>query len=137
MGGRHYTVVAFPGNENDMAAVKVINDDIQQPSEGKARLRVINAAPDTPQIDIVTTKDKDTLFDDVDFREASSYKEVEPTTGIIELRSEDGKRVLAQPKVTLEPGRSYTVVVAGKATGSPRLRAIVIEDRVMDQANTN
>lgn len=137
MSGRHYSLVAFPGKDGDRAAVKVIMDDIATPADGKARVRVINATPDTEQVDVVAKRGEETLFDDIDFREASGYKEVDPAIGMIEVRDKDGKRVLATPTVTLEAGRNYTIVVTGKAEGSPRLRAQVIEDRVVGQADTN
>ena len=130
MGGRHYTLVAFPGNEDDRAEVKVVTDDIAQPEAGRARIRVINASSDTAQVDLVARGAADTLFDDVDFREASGYKDVDPSVGPLEVRSEDGKRVLAEPDLTLEAGRNYTIVIAGKEQGSPRLKAVVIEDRL-------
>jgi len=133
VGGRHYSLVAFPGKDDDRADVKMITDDIAEPEAGKARIRVINATPDVDQIDIVAKGSTDAMFDDVAFREASGYKDIDPAVSGLELRAEDGKRVLAQPAVTFEAGRNYTIVVAGKTEGSPRLRAIVIEDRLMSQ----
>jgi hypothetical protein len=137
MGGRHYTLVAFPGKEDDKVAVKVISDDMAMPAEGKARVRVINAASGAEEIDLVAKISKDVVLDDVSFREASSYKEVDPSIGALEVRSADGKKMLAQPSLTLDAGKSYTIVAAGKISGTPAFQAVVIEDRVEAPAATD
>jgi hypothetical protein len=43
---------------------------------------------------------------------------------------------MARPTVSIEAGRSYTIVVAGRAHGSPSLRAVVIEDRIVGDRPT-
>jgi hypothetical protein len=137
MSGKHYTLVAFPGKGDDRAALQVITDDVSVPADGRARVRVINAASDSGEIDVTAKGGSDTLFDDVDFREATGYEDVDPTMAALDVRSKDGKKVVASPTISLAAGRSYTVVLTGKAQGSPELRALVIEDRPVGQAVTN
>lgn len=137
MSGKHYTLVAFPGKDNDRAALQVIADDVSTPAEGRARVRVIHAAGDVDEIDVTAKGSRDTLFDDVDFREATGYEDVDPSIVALDLRSQDGERVVASPTISIESGRSYTVVVTGKANGEPALKALVIEDRAVGQPATN
>jgi hypothetical protein len=133
--GGHYTLVAFPGKDSDRAGLEVFTDDIETPDAGKARVRVIHAAADAETLDVYGTE-KDAMFDGVDFRESTSYKTVDPTMTKLELRADGGKRVMARPTVSIEAGRSYTIVVAGRAHGSPSLRAVVIEDRIVGDRPT-
>src|SRR4029453_11976824 len=52
VSGRHYTVMLFPDKDADKkVAINVISDDLQVPSAGKARVRVINAAAGTDDIE--------------------------------------------------------------------------------------
>jgi len=136
MSGSHYTLVAFPGKGEEKATLQVVTDTVATPANGKARLRIIQASADVEAIDVTARNVKDSLFDDVAFKETTSYEEVDPTTSL-DLRSADGKRVLARSVVKIEAGKSYTVVVAGRTSGSPALDAFVIEDSVAAPVPTN
>jgi hypothetical protein len=192
MSGRHYTLVIFPdapasrvaatsdaprAEGEKKLALDVIADDLQAPSAGKARVRVINAAAGTDDIEVFLRGQKDALFDDVDFKEAIAYKEVDPVKTTIEWRMAESLLTTANPKtgdrgvtgeppapaaradradadrndradrtasldaqpgkvlgthsLNLEAGKSYTVIIVGKADGvKPRLETIVVEDMV-------
>ena len=135
--GHHYTLIAFPGKDGERASLQVVTDNFAEPTNGKARVRIIQAAADVEALDVNARNVKEALFDDVDFKETTSYEEVNPSTTTLELRSADGERVLARSVVKLESGKSYTVIVAGKTSGAPALDAIVIEDRVAAPVATN
>ncbi len=123
MSGRHYTLVIFPdapaaktdadapraegAKAEKKLALDVIADDLQPPSAGKARVRVINAAAGTDDIEVFLRGQKDALFNDVDFKEAIAYKEVDPVKTTIEWRTAESLLNTANPKtgdrVTGEP----------------------------------
>jgi hypothetical protein len=142
MGGKHYTLVAFPGKADEKGQadqkvdLQVVTDDIVTPEAGKARVRIVHAASDVDTVNVFAKGGKDSLFDGVDFREATGYKDVDPTITTLELKTADGK-VVATPAVAVEAGKSYTIVVAGRAHGSPALQALIIEDRVVGETPTN
>jgi hypothetical protein len=101
VSGRHYTLVIFP--EKDATAEKkvtidVIADDLQPPAEGKARVRVINAAAGTDDLEVYLRGQKDALFSDVDFKEAIDYKEVDPMKTTIEWRVAESLLNTVNPK---------------------------------------
>ena len=82
MSGKHYTLVAFPGKADRAAGPKVdlqvVTDDIVTPEAGKARVRVMHAAADVETVNVFAKGGKDAIFDGVDFRETTSYKESIP-----------------------------------------------------------
>lgn len=198
MSGRHYTLVIYPdapaskvdatsdaprAEGEKKLALDVIADDLQAPSAGKARVRVINAAAGTDDIEVFLRGQKDALFDDVDFKEAIAYKEVDPVKTTLEWRTAEsllntanpktGERMAGEPPapaaradradadradradrtaaidaqpgkvlgthtLNIEAGKSYTIVIAGKADGAkPRFETIVVEDTVPQPAVTN
>jgi hypothetical protein len=108
MSGRHYTLVIFPeanaANAKDKkVALDVIADDLQPPSAGKARVRVINAAAGTDDIEVFMRGEKDALFTDVDFKEAIAYKEIDPVKTTIEWRTAESLLNTANPKTGDRP----------------------------------
>jgi hypothetical protein len=184
MSGRHYTVVIFPEKDAEKkVALEVISDDLQPPSAGKARVRVINAAAGTDDIEVHLRGQNEALFNDVDFKEAIAYKEVDPVKTTMEWRMAESLLTTANPKtgdrmtgqpadpaaradradadradradrassmdarpgkvlgthsLNLEAGKSYTIVIAGKANGKPsKFDTIVVEDTVPQPAVTN
>jgi Domain of unknown function (DUF4397) len=131
MGGRHYTLVIYPEpndrNERNDADTKkvsleVISDDLQQPSAGKARVRVINAAPGTDDVAVYLRGQKDALFSDVDFKEAVSYKEVDPVKSTLELKIAEGMLSDTNPK-TGEPAATREAPVPRTGTDADRAQA--------------
>lgn len=137
MSGRHYTLIAYPGKDNERAELQVITDDHEAPEAGHARVRVINAAADLDAVDVHVPGEKDAWLDDVDFREATGYEKLETTAKTIELRAADGRRVIAKPRIQVEAGKSYTIVVVGRSKKNPTVNTLVIEDQVMTRRMTD
>jgi hypothetical protein len=105
--GRHYTLVIFPEHAADKSdkklSLQVIADDLQVPSAGKARVRVINAAAGTDDLEVFLRGQKDALFGDVDFKESIAYKEVDPVKATMEWRVAEGVLSTANPKTGERP----------------------------------
>jgi hypothetical protein len=153
--GRHYTVVVFPDKDHaDKVYVKAFSDDQEPSTTGRARVRVINAAVDADKIAVYTRGEKDSLFSGVGFQDAASYKEVGPGEVTLEIRSErsgvtkevadattarvgktepnrPGEKMIATEHVTLDSGKTYTIVLAGPHQNKHDV--IVVEDTVPQQ----
>jgi hypothetical protein len=126
--GGFYTAFAMPGADR-APSLRIVNDHLDQPASGKARLRVVHAGADAGHVQLRTSGAPDALFDDVDYRAVSDYKDVTPVNGIVEVRGTDrNSPVLATLTVHLEAGRFYTIVIVGNARSTPTLEAFLIED---------
>lgn len=126
--GGHYTVVAEK-KTSDQGNLKLdaMNDDLTPPSAGKTKLRVINAAIGAGSIDVVDPHGK--IFGGVDENTSTSYKEIAPVEGTLEIRKSDKKAdILRVPNTNLQPEKLYTLVIVGGA-GQP-LAAIPITDQL-------
>src|SRR5215467_7060267 len=77
-GGKHYTILIMPGT-NDKTTMSVINDNITTPPAGKAEVRVIHAAPNAGEVDIVDKAGNKKLFSGVNFEKETNYQTVDPT----------------------------------------------------------
>ena len=132
-GGR-YTVVALPDRDGG-TTLRVMKDDLATDS-GKARIRVVNAAPGNDDVDIVMIGRKDALFEDIDYGTEAGFKDVDPMETSFTVRREDSQRVMATVKrMRIKAGRAYTIVLAGGAGGA--LRAISFSDEfAADSAST-
>ena len=112
MDGNRYTVILM---SEDVAknALRVVKDEVI-PDSGKARIRVIHAAPGAPELDIAISGSKDKLFSGVNFKSEAGYKDVDPTTLTLVVTPQDEKRVLLRiPNVALKAGTATTVVITG------------------------
>jgi len=126
--GDFYTAFALPGDGNT-PNLRIVNDHLDEPANGKARLRVVHAGADAGRVQLRGTGAADALFDDVDYRTVSGYKDVAPINGSIEVRGSDHSGpVLATVTAHLEAGRFYTIVIVGNARSTPKLEAFLIED---------
>ena len=128
--GRHYTVVAWAGSDGK-PALYIVNDDLVPPSSGKAKVRVIHASADAAEVDVYAKEGNKKLFSGLNALNATSYSEFDPMSGTIEVRPE-GKTnaVLAIPNAKFNAGDTYTIVVTGKAKGTPKLEALIVEDKL-------
>lgn len=128
--GQHYTIIALP-TDDGRADLRFVRDNITAPSSGKAKVRVIHAAAGVGEVDVYARGNNDALFDGVNFPSESSYNEIDPFTGTLEVRREgQNTAVLTIPNARFEAGKIYTIIVVGRATGTPRLEAVIVEDQL-------
>jgi hypothetical protein len=99
-------------------------------------VRVIHASADAGEVDVYAREGNKKLLGSVDFRNATSYSEFDRMSGTIEVRPA-GKTnaVLTIPNAKFGAGDIYTIVVVGKAKGTPKLEAMIMEDK-LDGAST-
>ena len=134
--GRHYTVVAEAGADNK-PAVYIYGDDLTLPAAGKARVRVIHASPYAGDVNVYVNGRYDKLFGGLNAMKASDYSNIDLVAGAVEVRPAGQDRaVLTVPNAKFEAGKTYTVVVTGRAKGAPKLEAVVVEDRLGGAAGT-
>jgi hypothetical protein len=127
--GDRYTVVAFSDGEGNMT-LDVISDNLAPSSNGKARLRVINATPNFDEVDVSRKGDKRPLFRELNVATATDYKDLDAATTTLEVREKgENKPALLIPNVKLQAGKMYTIVLAGGTVSTP-LQAITIEDEL-------
>ena len=126
--GGHYTMVAIRSKDG-ATILRAITDDLDSPSAGKAKVRMINAAANTGELDLVQARDRKTeVFDAVNFDNPTRFKEVDP--GSLEVRRDDTKApALRLPQVNVQPDKFYTVIV----TGDQAVETIRIEDQLGNQ----
>jgi hypothetical protein len=125
--GVHYTAVAFK-NKDGSAGITLFKDDLTNPSNGKARLRIINVATGVDEVDVYPLGQKDTLVKGVNFNSATGYQEVDPSIKTLEIHKKGNKEVAATvPDLTLLPGKTYTLFVLNEANA---IKAIPVEDQL-------
>jgi Domain of unknown function (DUF4397) len=129
MDGTRYTIflVAEDVSKNTL---RVVKDDVI-PDSGKARIRVIHAAPGAPELDVSVVGTKGNLFSGVNFKSEAGYKDVDPAAVTLELRAKDQTKLLLRlPRITLKRGTSTTVVI----TGASKLHSFTFTDALMAPA---
>jgi Domain of unknown function (DUF4397) len=113
--GSRYTIVAMPGVHGDPVLL-FLRDEVV-PDAGKARIRVINAAPDIGTVDVAFLGEKLPLFGGVKYASEAGYKDIAPGTMTIDIRSDLKTRKPIQLKDRrFEAGKAYTIVLAGWGT---------------------
>lgn len=129
MDGNRYT--AFVVSEDvSKSVLRIVRDDVV-PDSGKARIRVLHAAPGGPEIDVTIAGQKDPIFTGVNFKSEAGYKDVEPGLVTLEVRANKASKVLLRvAEVDLRRGTATTVVV----TGAAKLAAFKFTDALMAAA---
>jgi hypothetical protein len=91
---------------------------------GNALVRVINAVPGGPSVDVFATDAK--VFSGIAYRTTSPYKEVsgELHTFRIRLAGQDTAQPLAENSEGLSDGKHYTVVAWAGDDGKPALSIV-------------
>lgn len=127
--GDHYTVLALPGERGEGGMLRVLTDNKKAAGEGMARVRVVNAVADVPELDLGFKTAKEPMVSGLNAANDVGYTDVMASTGLLEARDKEKKRVVASiAKAELMAGKSYTIVIVGKATGMPKAEILVIED---------
>jgi len=123
--GAYYTAFAIP-EDGHRPRLRIVEDDLSVPAEGKARLRVVHGGTGAGAIDLRASDSAAALFDTVDYQAVTGYKDVSTMTGAMQIlvKGQPAPAVTV-PNAHLEAGRYYTLVIVGSA---PKLEAFLIED---------
>jgi len=128
--GKHYTVLAVT-DRNGKANLNVVNDDLSAPPAGKAKVRVLNAAPGMGDVDLYARGTKNALISGAGFNHATNYKEVDPITTELDIRGKGGKKnETPVQQMNLAPDKSYTIIVMG-GEGQQPVTAKTVEDQLV------
>jgi len=135
--GRHHTVVALHVGGAGLLSkgtgveLRFLTDELEPPSAGKARVRVVNASPDLGEIDLYATGRAEPVLKGANAGAATAYSETEPTGAGLEVRrAGENITTLAVPNAKVEAGRLYTIFIVGGTKGTARLEAFVVEDQL-------
>lgn len=112
--GFRYTMIVLREEDGGELSTRILKDEISA-DNSKAYVRVIHAARGTDEINVVA-QGGDTLFNGLNFGSEGGFENVDPWSGTLEIRTEDGNRqLLSLPNVVFEAGTSYTIVVTRRA----------------------
>jgi hypothetical protein len=115
--------VAAVGALDDIQG-KIFPDDLSARASGKAKVRVIHAAPEVLAVD-VAVEGGPTLFEGAKFPSATDYAEVARATYPIQVKAADGGDVLLEASLPVKAGTIYSVAAIGGAGKDVRLLPIV------------
>jgi hypothetical protein len=127
--GKHYTVVVYE-DQDAKPVLRVFNDDESAPAAGKAKLRVIHAAPGLDPVNVYAPGHKDKLAGESRFSTVSTWQEVNPVNGPLEVQVGSGRtgRMTRVPDSRIEAGKLYTLVVKGGAKSPEKLDVVEMVD---------
>ncbi|HOQ99840.1 MAG TPA: DUF4397 domain-containing protein [Anaerolineae bacterium] len=105
-------------------------DDNSPPAPGQARVRLVNASPNAPAVDVAVAGGP-VLFSSVPFKGAAGYASVSVGTYTLEVREVGSGRVLLTvPDVTFDNCTVYTLFAVGLLDGDPPLEVVSAVDAV-------
>ena len=114
--GHRYTIIALADRHGGVS-LRVIEDRLI-PDSGKARVRVIHAAPNVDQIAVAMTGARDPLFADVAFGAEAGFRDILPATAGFLVRSESqGTPLVRMPSMALNAGTAYTFILTARPNG--------------------
>jgi len=124
--GNRYSVFLI-AEDVSKSTLRVVKDDVI-PDSGKARVRVMHAAPGAPEFDISIMGATEKLFADVGFKHEAGYKDLPPAVVTLQFRAKgESKVLLSVPRLDLKRGTSTTIVV----TGAGKLAYFTFTDALM------
>lgn len=110
--GKAYSL--FVVDEFPSPGILVLNDDGDEPTEGKAMIRFLNLSPDTEDVNLVADGETDPFFEGQAYKEPSGFTAVDAKRYDFTVRSTSGDtEILDVPGINLQPGWFYTVIVRG------------------------
>lgn len=114
--GVFYSV--FVANTVEDIEYVVIEDSLAAPAEGKAQIRFVHLSPEVDALNI-SVKDAETdLFEDLEFKKASKFKQIDANTYAFDIKGADSEEVLfSLENVKIEKGKIYTIWTKGTVGG--------------------
>lgn len=126
--GHRYSLLVMRDDKGMAFKTKVYRDDISD-DMSKAHLRVIHAAPEIGEVDVIA-KGGNKIFEGVNYTSEAGFKDLDPWMGTLEFRLQDGGSLLTtMPDVNLKAGTSYSIVLTRNANG--KVSAFWFEDTPM------
>lgn len=106
----------------------VILEDQPEVPAGETKVRFVHLSDDAPAVDI-GVKNRDVVFPNIAFRQASRYMALTPMTVDLEARvAGTPNAVLSIPRVQFKADQAYTLLAVGSVAKEPELEAIIISD---------
>ena len=122
-----YLTIGLTGTLDDLGMVGIVDADVPV-DPGKGMIRFAHLSPNAPAVD-VTLPNGNVIFDDVSFREITSYMDVLPMDYTLVIRGAGTNSVvLTVPDVDPESGKYYTIYAIGLLSDQPELEALMVED---------
>ncbi|WP_323756617.1 DUF4397 domain-containing protein [Roseivirga sp.] len=110
--GRTYSIFTV-GDYNNLKVLK-LEDNSDAPSDGKAKVRLVNLSPDAPALDVSANDQNDPLFSDSNFMDASGFMELTADEYDLIVTSPDDNSIqLNVPNVKFQNGYYYTIILRG------------------------
>jgi Domain of unknown function (DUF4397) len=122
--GTAYTVVLLGAPQQLQA--RIAKDDFSAPPSGKAKLRIINAAPQSPPLDIGIAGGP-TLFRNVTFGMISNFITIQAGRFSLEVRAAGSSTVLFTQGASQLPAGAI-ITVAGTITSAGKIEMLPILD---------
>jgi hypothetical protein len=121
--GHRYTILALP-DADGAGTLEVLTDDTEPPAPGKAKVRVIHAAPEAGEVEIRSAgAESDAVVGGLSFGSTASYEEVDAAavSVVVQSKAPATKQArIGEYPVQLDAGKVYTLVVAaGGEAGKP------------------
>lgn len=126
--GRVYMVAAA----GKLAEIKpiMIQDDAQQPANGRGLVRVWHLSPDAPAVDVVLPNSGDAkLASNLSFGEATDYMDIAPGTSVVSIRPAGTANEVAGFQMIIATNSVNTMYITGLLDGAPAVGASVGRDR--------
>ena len=111
--GEAYTVAGV-GRFADLG-LRVLEDDVTPPGDGRAKVRIIQASVKAPVLD-VAVQDGDAIGQNVAFASTTDYRQVAPGRWTVEVQPKDGGDPSTLP-CTLASGSVYSLLILDKDGG--------------------
>jgi hypothetical protein len=107
----------------------LVEDNLSAPAAGNAKIRVIHASPDAPNVDILANDSR--VLANVPFKAASDYLVVPAGAYIFKVNVAGTATTATQASVTLAAGRVYTAIAVGSvsATATNKLGVQLLTDK--------
>ncbi len=132
MDGNRYTVFLI-AEDVSQNTLRIVKDEVI-PDSGKARIRVLHAAPGGPELDISIANAQDKLFSGVNFKSEAGYKDIEPAKVVLEVRAKNETKLLLRlTPMDLKRGTATTVVI----TGASKLGFFTFTDAMLPPMGPN
>jgi hypothetical protein len=109
-GGKAY-IIATVGQLSDIDS-ETYEVNLDATDAGKARARTINLSPDAGKVTIAVAGG-DNLFENVDFKDASDYKDIDAGTYDLEIHQDDNT-LANSPGLAFDAGTVYDLAVIGQ-----------------------